>query len=31
MDKADECLERLRQIEGAEDEACTLVRLMSGE
>lgn len=31
MDKADECLQRLRQIEGAESEAFTLVRLMTGE
>lgn len=31
MDKAQECLDRLRQIEGAEDEAGTLVRLMTGE
>lgn len=31
MDKADECLNRLRQIEGAEDEAGTLVRLMTAE
>jgi tetratricopeptide (TPR) repeat protein len=31
MEKANECLDRLRQIEGAEDEADTLVRLMIGE
>ncbi|MDM4018174.1 protein kinase domain-containing protein [Roseiconus lacunae] len=31
MDKAEECLDRLRQIEGAEDEADTLVRLMTGD
>jgi tetratricopeptide (TPR) repeat protein len=31
MDKAQECLDRLRQIEGAEDETAALVRLMTGE
>lgn len=31
MDKANECLDRLRQIEGAEDEAVALNRLMTNE
>ena len=31
MEKANECLDRLHQIEGAEDEASSLSRLMTGD
>jgi serine/threonine protein kinase len=30
MEKADECLDRLQQVEGAEDQASDLMRLMTG-